>query len=59
MISFINGFDLLKDYIESYFIQFIFENPTARNPELYELYNRFAKTWEIDINGIISKIKKK
>jgi len=58
MISFINGFDLLKEYIDSYFIQFIFENPTARNPELYDLYNRDTKTWEIDINRIISKIKK-
>ncbi|MFW9819433.1 MAG: winged helix-turn-helix transcriptional regulator [Candidatus Thorarchaeota archaeon] len=58
MISFINGFSLLKKYIDSYFLQFIFENPTARNPELYELYNRDTKAWEIDIDGIISKIKK-
>jgi DNA-binding Lrp family transcriptional regulator len=57
MIAFINGFDLLKDYIESYFIQFIFENPMARNPELYGLYNRNTKSWDIDIKGIISKIK--
>lgn len=59
MVSFINGFDLLKKYIDSYFLQFIFENPMARNPELYDLYNRKTKTWEIDINRIISKIKKK
>ena len=58
MISFINGFELLKEYIDSYFLQFIFENPTARNPELYDLYNKDTKIWEIDINGIISKIKK-
>ncbi|NVM38486.1 MAG: hypothetical protein HWN81_23040 [Candidatus Lokiarchaeota archaeon] len=58
MISFIKGFDILKEYIDSYFIQFIFENPTARNPELYNLYNKDTKTWEIDINRIISKIKK-
>ncbi|MFX0040606.1 MAG: winged helix-turn-helix transcriptional regulator [Promethearchaeota archaeon] len=57
MISFINGFEILKDYIESYFIQFIFENPRARNPELYGLYNRDTKTWNIDIKGIISEIK--
>ena len=57
MISFMNSFELLKEYIDSYFIQFIFENPTARNPELYELYNRNTKTWEIDINSILSKIK--
>ncbi|MFX0023775.1 MAG: winged helix-turn-helix domain-containing protein [Candidatus Hermodarchaeota archaeon] len=58
MIYFINSFDILKKYIESYFIQFIFENPTARNPETYELYNKDINKWEIDSNKIISKIKK-
>ncbi|MFX1417512.1 MAG: winged helix-turn-helix transcriptional regulator [Promethearchaeota archaeon] len=58
MVAFMNSFELLKEYIDSYFMQFIFENPTARNPELYEFYNRHTKTWEIDTNEIISKIKK-
>ncbi|NVM16154.1 MAG: winged helix-turn-helix transcriptional regulator [Candidatus Lokiarchaeota archaeon] len=59
MIFFINGFDLLKKYIESYFIQFIFENPNTRNPEIYELYDKDRNKWEIDIDQLILKIKKK
>jgi len=57
IISFINGFDLLKKYIDSYFLQFIFENPTARNPEVHDLYNKNTKKWEINVSDIISKIK--
>ena len=57
MILFMNGFNSLKKFIDSYFIQFIFENPTTRNPELYDLYNKHSKTWEIDTDGFISKVK--
>lgn len=58
IIYFINGFDLLKKYINSYFMQFIFENPTTRNPETYERYNKETDKWEFDSNDVISKIKK-
>jgi DNA-binding Lrp family transcriptional regulator len=43
MVVFMKSFDLLKE---------------ARNPELYSLYKKEIKTWDIDINNIISKIKK-
>ncbi|MFX1377601.1 MAG: AsnC family transcriptional regulator [Promethearchaeota archaeon] len=58
MITFMYCFEILKKYIESYFIQYIFESPTARNPESYGLYNKETKTWKIEINNILSKIKK-
>ena len=58
MVAFIHSFEFLKKYVESYYLQFIFESPTARNPESYELYNKENKTWKIDTNSILSKIKK-
>jgi DNA-binding Lrp family transcriptional regulator len=55
--NFLKGFDFIRLYLNSYFLQFIYDEHKKDPYYLFDLYNQLTNNWEIPIEDYISLIE--
>ncbi|MFX1390097.1 MAG: winged helix-turn-helix transcriptional regulator [Promethearchaeota archaeon] len=54
--KFLKGFDFIRTYLDSYFLQFIYDEDKKDPYYIYDLFNQITNDWEIPIEDYISLI---
>jgi len=55
--KFLKGFDFIRSQLDTYFLQFIYEENKKEPYYLFDLYNQITNNWEIPIKDYISFIE--
>jgi len=54
---FLKGFDFIRAQLDTYFLQFIYDETKKEPYYLFDLYNQITNNWDIPIKDYISFIE--